>query len=82
MQICHFHEIGRGENVFSIPTWLIIIDSLNDSLLQPTPVFLPGESHRQRSVVGPRSHKKVRHNLTTNINDSEDTKSAWWCFEQ
>lgn len=31
MQICHFHEIGRGGNVFSIQTWLIIIDSSNDS---------------------------------------------------
>jgi len=30
---------------------------------QPTPVFLPGESHGQRSLVGysPRGHKRVRH---------------------
>ena len=28
--------------------------------MQPTPVFLPGESHGQRSLAGysPRSHKK------------------------
>jgi len=28
--------------------------------MQPTPVFLPGESHGQRSLVGysPRSHKE------------------------
>ena len=28
---------------------------------QPTPVFLPGESHGQRSLVGysPRGHKKL-----------------------
>ena len=32
---------------------------------QPTPVFLPGESHGQRSLVGcsPRDHKRVGHNL-------------------
>ena len=30
----------------------------------PTPVFLPGESHGQRSLVGssPWGHKRVRHN--------------------
>jgi len=28
---------------------------------QPTPVFLPGESHRQKSLVGysPQSHKEL-----------------------
>ena len=32
---------------------------------QPTPVFLPGESHRQRSLVGysPQS-QRVRHDFT------------------
>ena len=32
---------------------------------QPTPVFLPGESHGQRSLVGysPWGHKRVGHNL-------------------
>ena len=31
---------------------------------QPTPVFLPGESHRQRSLerYSPWSHKKIGHN--------------------
>ena len=31
---------------------------------QPTPVFLPGESHRQRSLAGYSSwgHKRIRHN--------------------
>ena len=35
---------------------------------QPTPVFLPGESHRQRSLAGysPRVCKTVRHNWMTN----------------
>ena len=34
---------------------------------QPTPVFLPGKSHGQRSLVGysPRGHKRVRHELVT-----------------
>ena len=34
---------------------------------QPTPVFLPGESHGQRSLVGysPWIHRRVRHNLAT-----------------
>ena len=32
---------------------------------QPTPVFLPGKSHEQRSLAGysPRCRKKVRHDL-------------------
>ena len=32
---------------------------------QPTPVFLPGKSHGQRSLAGysPWGHKQVRHNL-------------------
>ena len=32
---------------------------------QPTPVFLPGKSHGQRSLPGysPRVHKRVGHNL-------------------
>ena len=34
---------------------------------QPTPVFLPGEFHGQRSLAGysPWGHKRVRHNLVT-----------------
>ena len=34
---------------------------------QPSPVFLPGKSHGQRSLAGysPWGHKKLRHNLTT-----------------
>ena len=37
---------------------------------QPAPVFLPGESHRQRSLVGysPWGHERVRHNLATKHN--------------
>ena len=32
-----------------------------------TPVLLPGESHRQRSLAGysPRSHKRIRRDLAT-----------------
>ena len=35
---------------------------------QPTPVFLPGKSHGQRSLAGysPWGHKRVKHNLITN----------------
>jgi len=35
---------------------------------QPTPVFLPGKSHGQRSLAGynPWDHKRVGHNLVTN----------------
>ena len=34
---------------------------------QPTPVFLPGKSHRQRSLMGysPWGHKRVRHDSAT-----------------
>ena len=34
---------------------------------QPTPIFLPGNSHRQRSLEGYSAwgHKRVRHNLAT-----------------
>ena len=34
---------------------------------QPTPVFWPGKSHGQRSLVGysPWGHKRVRHDLAT-----------------
>ena len=34
---------------------------------QPTPVFLPGESHGQRSLAGysPWGHKRVGHDLAT-----------------
>ena len=33
---------------------------------QPTPVFLPGKSHGQRSLLGysPWGHKRIRHDLT------------------
>ena len=33
--------------------------------MQPTPVFLPGESHGQRSLMdySPRGGKRVGHNL-------------------
>ena len=34
---------------------------------QPTAVFLPGESHGQRSLAGyrPQGHKRIRHDLAT-----------------
>ena len=38
--------------------------------LQPTPVFLPGKSHGQRSPAGysPLGHKRIRHDLVTKNN--------------
>ena len=34
---------------------------------KPTPIFLPGKSHRQRSLAGysPCSHKRAGHDLAT-----------------
>ena len=34
---------------------------------QPTPVFLPGEFHGQRNLLGysPWAHKRVKHDLST-----------------
>ena len=38
---------------------------------QPTPVFLPGKSHEQRSLVGysPLGHERVGHDLLTKQED-------------
>ena len=35
--------------------------------MQPTPIFLPGKSHGQRSLTwyGPQCRKRVGHNLVT-----------------
>ena len=35
--------------------------------MQPTPVFLPGKSHRERSLVGysPWGRKRIGHNAAT-----------------
>ena len=40
---------------------------------QPTPMFLPGESHRQRSLLGysPKGHKE--------LDKTEVTWHAWSC---
>ena len=42
---------------------------------QLTPVFLPGESHRPRSLVGytPWGHKRVGHDLVTEQQQSQGT---------
>ena len=48
---------------------------------QPTPVFLPGKSHGQRSLVGysPWGHKRVGHNWAT---EQEQQAEPWrrWCI--
>ena len=43
------------------------IPGLGRKKWQPAPVFLPGKSHGERSLVGysPRGHKRVRYNLAT-----------------
>ena len=43
---------------------------------QPTPIFLPGKSHRQRSLVGysPWGHKRVGHDLITKQQQGGKTK--------
>ena len=33
--------------------------------MQPTPVFLPGESHGQKSLVGYMGSQRTRHDLAT-----------------
>ena len=45
---------------------------------QPTPVFMPGESDRQRSLAGctPSGCKRVRHNWSTKTR-SVKTKISW-----
>ena len=45
---------------------------------QYTPVFLPGESHGQRSLVGysqPGGSQRVRHDLTTNTHTQVEYRS-------
>ena len=41
---------------------------------QPTPVFLPGKSHRQRSLVGysPWGCQRIRHDLVTKHQQQSD----------
>ena len=48
-------------------------DPLEGRAWQPTPVFLPGKSHGQRSLVGYSlwGHKRVEHDLMT---ENEHTK--------
>ena len=47
---------------------------------QPTPVFLPGKSHRQTSLVGygPCGRKRVGHNLATKQQQCMSTFGAGW----
>ena len=46
---------------------------------QPTPVFLPGKSHGQRSLAGysPWGHKRFWHGLVTKQQHSKDTLPLW-----
>ena len=46
---------------------------------QPTPVFLPGKSHGQRSLAGysSRSHKRVAHDLATEQKTNTPFVATW-----
>ena len=52
-------------------------EDLLEKEMQPTPVFLPGKSHGQRSLAGYSrwGHKRVRHHLATKqrINTYKDS---------
>jgi len=47
---------------------------------QPTPVFLPGKSHGQRSLVGysPWGCKKVGHNLAAAKNNNSGERPSYY----
>ena len=47
---------------------------------QPTPVFLPGKSHRQRRLAGysPWGHKRVRLNLVTKQQHQQQQPKHQW----
>ena len=49
---------------------------------QPTPVFLPGEFHSQRSLVGysPWGHKRVGHDSTTKQQQQPVVQWLRLCF--
>ena len=68
--------------------------SLGERKWKPTPVFLPGRSHRQRSLAGysPWGHKRVGHHLVTkqqqrescdfrgrHVPSSQQEYSCWTC---
>ena len=46
---------------------------------QPTPVFLSGKSHGQRSLAGynPWGHKRVRHDLATEHSTAQHSKGTF-----
>ena len=45
---------------------------------QPTPIFLPGKSYGQRSLIGynPRGCKRIRHDLATKQQHRKETEAA------
>ena len=67
--------------------------SLGERKWQPTPIFLSGKSHRQRSLAGysPWGHKRVGHNTVTkqkrescdfrdrHVPSSQQEYSCWTC---
>ena len=61
----HRNTVGRAELFFA--DYRGTADLLWRRQWHPTPVFSPGNSHGQRSLVGysPGGHKRVGHNLVT-----------------
>ena len=57
--------VNAGDTGLGIDPWVGKI--LWSRKWQPTPVFLPGKSHEQKSLVGysPWGHKRVGHDLAT-----------------
>ena len=49
---------------------------------QPTPVFLPGESHEQRSLTGysPQGRRRVRYDLVTKNTKGVGRLKKMWVF--
>ena len=49
---------------------------------QPTPVFLPGKSHQQRSLVGSRPWVYKELDTTRWLNDNKNTSHKMYCFSR
>ena len=60
-------------------TWVqsLIWEYSLEKEMEPIPVFLPGKSHGQRSLVGYSKwgHKRVRHNLVTKQQQQDRQKN-------
>ena len=64
---------ANAGDIGSIPDW-----GRSPKKGLPTPVFLPGKSHGQRSLLGysPRGHKESE--MTETLNTHTDTQTHTW----